>query len=244
MTGKQIETIHFTPDVHVSPSAAARAARRCLARLESQRLVIRLRRRVGGVRAGSSAYVYAVGPVGERLLARPSRSRLQFREPSSTFARHTLAVTDVVVQLIAASRTPACDLEMLQPEPVCWRQPPGLGQSPLRPDLFVSLGIGDFEHRWFIEVDLGSEHLPTLLRKALVYQSYFQSGTEQAEHGVFPKVLWQMHSPERAARLSRALDNDHRLTSELFIVTTAEQAVAALLGQHDAERAAEERGAA
>lgn len=95
----------------------------------------------------------------------------------------------------------------------------------LQPDAFVSIGAGEFEFDWFAEVDLGSEHLPTLLRKCALYQTYYQSGVEQSERGSFPRVLWLMHSSERAEKLSRAIAIDRTLTAELFVVTTIPEAV-------------------
>jgi hypothetical protein len=143
---------------------------------------------------------------------------------------HTLAVADAVVTITESSRLGHFELLQLQPEPHCWRQLPGLTNTVLRPDLFVSVGAGDFEHRWFIEIDLGTEPLPTLIRKCQVYQAYFQSGVEQAEHGVFPKVLWHMHSGDRARRLAQAIAADHRLTNELFTVVNATEMIATIAG--------------
>lgn len=229
MSARHIERIHFTADEHASNATAARSSRRVLERLVRDRLLIRLDRRIGGVRAGSASFIYAIGPVGERL-QNTTRPRRRFREPSTTFALHTLAITDTVVTITEAARSGHFDLLQLQPEPHCWRTLPGIPTSILRPDLFVSVGIGDFEHRWFIEVDLGTEHLPTLIRKCHAYQTYFQSGSEQAEHGVFPRVLWTMHHPERAHRLAAAVAADHRLTTELFTVTTEPQLLTTLTG--------------
>lgn len=229
MSGKQIEAVHFTLDEHASTVSAARTARRVLERLVRDRLIVRLARRVGGVRAGSGSFVYAIGPVGERIIG-SAGARRRFREPSTTFALHTLAISEVVVDVVTASRLGRFDLLSVQPEPHCWRQLPGLANLVLRPDLFLSVGAGEFELRWFIEIDLGTEHLPTLLRKAAVYQSYFQSGIEQAEHGVFPRVLWLMHSADRVRRLREAIDAAPRLTPELFIVATRDELIDTLTG--------------
>src|SRR5918999_5578917 len=46
-----------------------RAARRALGRLSDWRILDRLPRRVGGIRAGSTSFVYCVGVTGARLLA-------------------------------------------------------------------------------------------------------------------------------------------------------------------------------
>ena len=221
MSARQIEAIHFTPDDHASAITAARSARRVLERLVRDRLLVRLTRRVGGVRAGSASFVYAIGPVGQRLIGR-EQPRVRFREPSATFALHTLAITQFIVELTTASRMKRFELLGLQPEPTCWRTTTAaMGVvATLRPDLFVSVGVGEYEHRWFIEIDLGTEHLATLLRKCAAYEVYYHTGTEQHHNGVFPRVLWIMRGSDRVERLRTAIDGDGQLTSALFTVTT------------------------
>src|SRR5438874_12589319 len=66
LTARQIEILHFAD--HATPLAAARVSRRVLARLTNEGLLVRLARRVGGIRAGSASYVYALGPAGSRLI--------------------------------------------------------------------------------------------------------------------------------------------------------------------------------
>ena len=73
MSARQIEAVHFPASEHDSQPAAARARQRVLGRLVRDRLLIRLERRIGGVRAGSAGFVFAVGPVGYRLLAAGGR---------------------------------------------------------------------------------------------------------------------------------------------------------------------------
>lgn len=231
MSARQLEAIHFPGVDHDSAASAARCCRRVLARLVRDRLLTRLERRVGGVRAGSASYIYAIGPVGHRVLGRTT-PRPRFREPSTTFARHTLAIAQLITDLIITSRSGRADILQLQPEPTCWRSATtGLGVPTIvRPDLFVAIGVGDYEHRRFIELDLGTEHLPTLLRKCQAYEAYYRSGTEQAQHDVFPKVLWLMHTVDRATRLTTAITSDSRLTPALFVVTTTDEALRELIG--------------
>src|ERR1700677_3437823 len=52
-----------------NPFTRARRARRVLGRLVEQRVLDRLERRRGGVGGGSSAWVYALGPAGRRMVA-------------------------------------------------------------------------------------------------------------------------------------------------------------------------------
>lgn len=230
MSGRQIEAVHFPATEHETAEAAARAARRTLNRLARHGLLVRLERRIGGVRAGSRAFVYALGPVGHRILQR-NGARPRYREPSATFVDHTLAVTQLVVDIIAASRSSAIEVLGLQGEPRCWREHTSAsGHTVLRPDLFVSLGVGDLEHRWFCEIDRGTEHLPALLRKCRAYETYYGTGREQGRHGVFPRACWIVPDTYRAQRLRAAIDKDRHLTNELFVVTIAERSIATLAG--------------
>ncbi|MEY9837352.1 replication-relaxation family protein [Streptacidiphilus sp. EB103A] len=214
---------------HASEMAAAVSTIRVLTRLESRRFIARLPRRIGGVRAGSKAITWHLGASGERLMrARhgdPARKR--YGEPSSTFVAHTLAVADLAIQLYELARTGVIELLSLEAEPECWRiflGPHGARQW-LKPDLFAVTAGGDFEHHWFIEADLASEHAPVIIRKALQYQQYAASGIHQQEHGLFPAVVWVVPGDKRRAAIEAALIAEPRLrelvTAKAFQVITA-----------------------
>ena len=230
MSSRQIEAIHFPLGDHDTPLAATRACQRVLARLIRDRLLVRLERRLGGVRAGSASYVYAPGPVGQRI-ATMDGPRRRYHEPTSRFLDHTLAITQLVVNVTAASRSRTLDLIALQAEPRCYREFSGIaGRTVLRPDLFVAIGVGEFEHRWFLEVDRGQESIPVVIRKCHLYEAYYQSGKEQAAHGMFPKVCWIVPDERRAGQVGEAIRRDRRLTDQLFVVATTEQSMAVLMG--------------
>jgi hypothetical protein len=230
MSASQIEALCFPSEAHASPLTARRVARRVLERLARDRLLVRLDRRIGGVSSGSAGYIYALGPVGARVLTTEGQRR-HFREPSTSFAVHTLAISQLAVELLVAARRDDLEMLTLEAEPRCWRQFGGMGgQSLLRPDLFVSLGIGDLEHRWFVEVDMGSEHVPTLVRKCRLYARYYQSGIEQGRHGVFPRVCWVLPHQRRIDQLRRGLNRSGIDVKGLFVTTTPDAAVSTLAG--------------
>jgi protein involved in plasmid replication-relaxation len=229
MSARQIEAVHFPAELHASQAAAAKASRRVLERLSSDRLLARLERRIGGIYAGSAGYVYTLGPLGHRLL-QLEQPRPRLYEPSQLFVEHTLAISQLAVNLTVASRTDLLELLQVQGEPDCWRRVPGLARVTLRPDLFVSLGVGEFELRWFVEIDRGSVHLPTLLKKCQLYETYYGSGNEQAGHGVFPRVLWISRSDTRATGLHRAIAASKRLTDRVFTTATEKDALNILTG--------------
>jgi Replication-relaxation len=229
MSARQIQALHF-PDVeHDNEQAATRARQRVLERLTRERLLIRLERRIGGVRAGSAGFVLALGPVGQRVLAIDGPRRRSY-EPTLRFVDHTLAVAQLIVDVTVASRRGLLDLVDVQPEPRCWREFSDMGgRRLLRPDAYVALGSGEYELRWFIEVDRASESLPVIVRKCRLYADYYQSGKEQAaQGGVFPRVCWIVPDGSRAERLRRTITQDRTLPEGLFVVTTSEQAVAVL----------------
>jgi hypothetical protein len=229
MTARQIGVVHYPSDEYATALGATRARNRELTQLIADQLLIRLERRVGGVRAGSSSYIYALGPIGQRVLAL-SGARRRFREPSAIFVDHTLAVSQLAVDLTLAERAGQCEILKLQAEPDCWRTFSGVaGRVLMRPDMEVTLGIGEYEVGYFIEVDRGTEHLPALLRKCHGYEAYYRSGREQDAHGVFPRVLWIVPDELRAERLRQALQRDHRLTKGLFLISTTDQRLESLL---------------
>src|SRR5579864_3925573 len=99
LTARQIESLHFAS--HASELTGARVCRRTLTRLTEQRVLARLNRRnVGGLHAGSSSFIYTLGPVGNRLVG----ERRRVHEPSLTYLDHVLAVADVHVALAREAR--------------------------------------------------------------------------------------------------------------------------------------------
>jgi Replication-relaxation len=231
MSARQIQALHFPDAEHDNEQAATRARQRVLARLIRERLLIRLDRRIGGVRAGSAGLVLALGPIGQRVLAIDSPRRRSY-EPTLRFVDHTLAVSQLVVDVSVASRHGLLDVLECQAEPRCWREFSGMGgRRLLRPDAFLALGSGRYELRWFIEVDRSSESLPVIVRKCRLYADYYQSGKEQTAHGgVFPRVCWIAPDELRAERLRHAIARDRTLPEGLFVVTTAAGALDILRG--------------
>ncbi|MFE3858431.1 replication-relaxation family protein [Streptomyces griseorubiginosus] len=225
---------------HATEMAAAVATIRVLTRLESRRLITRLHRRIGGVRAGSTGIVWQLGAAGERLLrARHGDSaRRRYSEPSPAFVAHTLVVADLAIRLYELARQGAIELLRLEAEPECWRtflSAHGARQW-LKPDLFAITAGGDFEHHWFIEADNATEHAPVIVRKALQYQHYANAGIHQQEHGLFPAVAWVVPDEKRQAAIRAALDTEPKLrdlvVAGLFHVVTTDEFPAFITGNH------------
>jgi hypothetical protein len=228
MSGAQLREL-FWPEG--SPATRARLARRGLARLADLSVLERLPRRVGGVRAGSSGLVFAPGRVGIRLLQAEQGKRTRPRRayaPGARYLAHTLAVAHLYVDLTLAARWGLAELLAFDHEPACWRRYPGPygAQLAIKPDAYVRLGVGEYEHSWFIEMDMASEAPVTLVGKARRYIDFWRGGTEQSARGVFPRVAWIAPDPARAELITEALSGLPH--PELFATTTAADAVSLL----------------
>lgn len=222
LTTRLLQRLHFATG-HATASAATRATSRVMGRLEERGLVSKIRQRVGGVRQGSAGLAFHLGPRGEALLRSvDGGTRKRYVEPSLAFITHTLAVAELAVRLNEAATAGRYELTRLETEPSCWRSFLGRGGTSewLKPALYAVTAAGDFEDDWFIEADLASEHLPAILRKAHVYQRYANTGAHQAEHDVFPAVLWVVPDTYRQQAIQTELHNDRSLVPELFRVIT------------------------
>lgn len=216
-TGRQLERLHYDPT-----EAGRRTARIELARLTDLQVLQRLTRQIGGVRAGSRGFVYALGLCGQRILY-PGRAR--YREPwtpQPSYLRHALNVSHLYVRLREAERAANLELVTYDAEPRCWRSfsGPGGATATLKPDAYAVFYQGDFEDRLFIEMDLGTVDGPRILTKARIYINYWRSGKEQEASGIFPLVYWVTDTEQRRAFLSRTFERLPEHERTLFRVTT------------------------
>jgi hypothetical protein len=225
-TARQLERLHFA-------SVSRRQSRSTLASLTSRRLLARLPRQVGGVRAGSAGYVYVLDVAGQRLtragMSRPQRPWAV----SDLFLAHSLAVTEVFVQLVEAARVPGNGVALVEfrTEPACWRPYVGAGgaRAVLKPDAETVLALGRYEDRWFLELDRATESRPALDRKLRRYVEYWRSGREQSATGVFPRVLWVVPDEARHAVLIDACGRTPVEAWPLFAAATSAEAVSRIL---------------
>ncbi|TNC23703.1 replication-relaxation family protein [Amycolatopsis alkalitolerans] len=226
LTTNQIQRLHFGRG-HATITAAAGATMRVLTRLHDHRLVARLERRIGGVRAGSSGVVWQLASVGERLLRtmHGEKQRRRYVEPTPAFAAHTLAIAELAVQLHELQGDGAVEVVSVDTEPSCWRSfvGPHGNVEWLKPDLYAITANGEYEDHWFIEADLATEHPPVVVRKAKVYQRYAATGAHQARHGLFPAVTWVVPDTARQRAIQAALAADKAIQPGLFRVVTTDE---------------------
>jgi len=216
--------------------ANARACTRTLARLQNEGVVAPLVRLIGGVRAGSAAFVWALGTAGQRLAtgSGPAGGSVIRRPwtPSLPFVAHRLAITELAVQLHEAEAQGALELVRFQAEPACWRRytgPHGASAS-LKPDALAVMGDGQYEDSWFIEVDLATESPAVIARKRDAYLAYYRSSSEQRRSGVFPWVLFVVPYEQRRRVVERALGKPPLGQPDLFVVATETEAIGVLAG--------------
>ncbi|MFC5099544.1 replication-relaxation family protein [Kibdelosporangium philippinense] len=185
LTGKQLRRLHF-PDG--DPVTQARKVRATLKRLSDLGVIVRLSRRVGGIRAGSEGFVIGLSGWGHAVLGLDSpvpRRHRRVVETKPAFQAHVLAVADLYVGLVEHARTGSSELLEFAGEPEAWRRFGGLGGQAitLKPDAFVRLGVGDYELASFIEQDMATESLPTIVRKLAVYVTYWRTARNSRRTG-------------------------------------------------------------
>ena len=222
----QLQRLHFADAA--TPTAALRAASRSLKKLRELGLVDHLSRRIGGVRAGSGAMVWYITHAGERLIYLRDHTLTptkRFFEPSPYFLAHTLAVAEVTVQLTELCRGKrGMELSALQPEPECWRTHSEYGSVfVLKPDLFAITLSGQYEDRWFFEVDLDTESPIKIVEKCEKYHRYYRSGLEQQKSEVFPLTVWIVPTNDRKERLLAHIREAFNRLPKLFAVITKDE---------------------
>jgi hypothetical protein len=228
LTGKQIERLFFF-DLFGRSRSVVRW--RVLKRLVDWRVLVPLPRRIGGG-PGSATTVYTLDTAGlslARLYASEQGNQPLLRRsgvPGERFIRHVLGVSELYVQLATASRAGGFELAEFRAEPDAWMAN-GLGGW-LKPDAYLMLAAGAVEDCWAVEVDLATEHLPTLRRKAETYLDFYQRG-QFGPHGVMPRVLFVVPDEKRREAVAAMLDQLPTLADMLLRVTTEMHAVAFLM---------------
>jgi hypothetical protein len=203
-TGRQLERLHF---FDLPSSTRSRIRRRVLARLVAWRVLLNLERRIGGVRAGSSGLVFALDSAGQQVAALEASLRVQAtvrrpREPSTALLSHTLTASELYVTLVERSRRELFTVAAFDTEPACWH-PDDRGVW-LKPDGYLKLSTDAVSDHWWLEVDKGTEHLPTIRRKLVSYLDYAHDGG-LGPGGVLPRVLVTVPSEARRAAVAQLM---------------------------------------
>jgi hypothetical protein len=224
LTGNQLERLHLSD---LAAPNRSRARRRVLGRLIRSQAVTTLARRIGGVRAGSAGLVYALDVAGQRVVRlTDGHNELPARRPwtqGALFLAHTLAVSELYVQLREAEAAGLVELLEFLAEPAAWQRTTALGT--LKPDAYLLIAGGEFEDAWWIEVDLATESRATLRRKLNLYLLAAQAGVT-GPHKMLPRVLVTVPDLRRLAVVRELLAELPPLVKRLILVTLHNQAVA------------------
>ncbi|CAM3526707.1 hypothetical protein TSOC111612_00865 [Tsukamurella ocularis] len=231
-TGDQVRRLHFADGSIVTQQ---RRTRSTLARLYRRGVVERLPRRIGGVRAGSAGFIYRLTGRGHRTIAH-YLSEEPWRTPGipgERFVRHTLAVTEMAVQLTAyAAHTTGVEQSTVIPEPTCWRRYHDRHGTThiLRPDVAATITTADFEYHWLIEVDLATEGRSTIKRKCEHHIAAYEHARRTGNTNVYPRVLWSVPDHQRCRQIETVIRRLPAPIRPLFTVATFTDTPPALCG--------------
>lgn len=222
MSGSQLRRTCFPNEKN--GRSDGQVVRRVLLRLVRRGLLVRLERRIGGVKAGSDGFTYRLGPLGQRLAGRWAGTDVvrgrRTVEPGERFVAHRLAVSELYVRLHEAAASGGLTVVRFEGEPACWRAftAPLGGALTLKPDAFTQLAAGEWDLWWFVEIDRGTVSQATRARQAAAYRAYWRAGATQ----VMPRVLWIAKDATTADRATAVVRPDVEPVG-LFVVTTEER---------------------
>ena len=217
LTTDQVQRFVFTD--HATPATATRSTRRTLSRLERHQIVVRLARQQGGPYGGSHPASWQLSSGGARLLRGTENHRAT--RPSVRWLAHCLATAETHLHVRDYARSHRLSVDVTV-EPDAWRHYLGHGgqRLTLKPDLLVRLRgedtDGSFDDWWFIEVDLGTESLPTVTNKCSQYAAYYASGSWYDSFGVMPRVLWVTDKQRRVDQIRQSITRKRSLPDGLF----------------------------
>ncbi len=212
------------------------ATNRALKNLASKGLLKTAGQKVINARYGYIAYIYYLSDAGERIIRihrNAPETKKRALEPNMGKLTHTLAVAECYVQTVEACREPDMRLVHAEVEPACWRPfMEGAKQFVLMPDLALTTEKQDwmdhdeawYELRWFIEVDLNTECIQTILEKCRRYYRYYRTDIEQRLHDdMFPLVVWIVKTEGRKDTILTRIQEEFAGFPKIFAVITADE---------------------
>ena len=229
----QLRRLYF-PNLTRSLQASKTAAIKKLNRFKADGLVDYLPREYNKARYGAQSLIWYLTEAGNRLLdlgIEDEKKRKRTQESSPTFLRHTIAVAECFVQVTEICRgEEQMRLTSVVVEPECWRAYEHKGmQISLRPDLYAETVSGKYFDHWFIEIDLATESISTIINKCKRYHEYYLTNKEQHATGVFPLALWIVPTEERKQKMIEAIKETFgNRRAHIFLVITPDELRAVL----------------
>ena len=233
-TSKQLARLYFTDSL--SSRTATRRTNLVTKKMASYGLIHHLKRRIGGVRAGSGSYVWSITYKGIKELRKyHPNTQLKLRntyEPTAHHPEHTLAVTEVYVKLKELEKQGSLEIDTFSFEPTCHRGFANFTHSfILKPDAFTHLALQNEELLLFVELDKDTESLNRIINQCKKYIKYFSTGIEQRLHdGVFPLVLWIVPNEKRRQNIKQRIQDELNSYWQLFDAITLDDFMSYILG--------------
>jgi hypothetical protein len=228
LTGRHLERLHFHD---LAAPNRDRARRRVLNRLISLSVMTTLDRSIGGVRAGSAGFVYTLDAAGQRVLRQlqceGQDSARRPWTPGALFLNHTLAVSELYVQLREAERNGQLELTRFRAEPACWQRTASLGT--IKPDGYALLAAGEIEDAWWLEVDRATESPATLRRKLNLYLLAAQAGVTGPDE-IVPRVLVTVPT-ERRLHIVRGVTDSLGVNAQRLILSAIHDEAVSCMAQ-------------
>ena len=244
MTNQHLEILQFLADARLatssqlarlffaeSPTHRSQIRRSNLAtkQLKEAGLIYHQPRKIGGWTKGSSSYIWSLTYKGWKKLKEVNSSiSLRFRNRvdfSQNHVEHTLAITEIFVELKELEQLGKIKLEEFHYEPKSWRYYSDIGGSSLilKPDAFAKITVGEYEDFYFFELDRSSESLTRIINTCKKYIHYYNTGIEQRVNDIFPFVLWIVPDEQRKENISNAIHLKLNNFWQMFQVVTLDE---------------------
>lgn len=226
VTGLQLERTVFTELTGRSRSVVRW---RTLKRLVSLRVLMPLRRRIGGAAGGSAKLAYSLDSAGQWLMqirANQQGAAVKVRrpgQPGERFVEHTLAVAELYASLEEQARNPSYSLVRFVAEPAAW-WPNGFGGW-MKPDALAVLATERVTDYWWCEIDMATESLTTIHGKLMTYLDFLGRG-QLGPDGLMPRVLVATSTDARREAIAGEVARFASPAGQLFLVTTLSEAPA------------------
>lgn len=235
-TTQQIARLMFNDSI--SKRSSLRRTNRTTRVLAQKQLIYALPRKIGGWTKGSASYIWRITHRGLQDLKKHSpHISLRYRNryyPTQHHVEHTLAVTELFVQLKELERQSHVNVLTFQFEPKSWRSYSNrLAEiRHLKPDAYSVVAVGEFEDSYFFELDRSSESLHRVVNTCKKYIHYYHSGIEQHERDVFPFVVWVVPDDKRQRAIQSAINEALDQFQVLFTVITLDEFKLFIQGGH------------
>ena len=147
-------------------------------------------------------------------------------QPGTALIAHTLAVSELYVQLVEHARTGGFRVAAFDAEPACW-WPDDTGGH-LKPDAHTLLATDRYQDCWWIEIDQATETLPRLRKKLQSYLDFQRRGGI-GPADVLPRVLITTPTKQRHAAVAELITGLPPPAEQLFHAVLHEAAADLLI---------------